>query len=236
MKYKYVILILLLWRSAFLSGQAVPHGTEVQELVKIAMVYEKIDNMSFNLRYTFADSLTWQDLTDSMHASCKVSHGRSLVSNTDFEFLKGNEYDVLVDKEDSVVMVMRRRAEESIFKAPLLDSMFRAVHVDSMWIFSINDSNWIFRATFKPESFYSYYEMRYDPRTGLIRYLTYHGLNYTGAYDIPSDHVVCAFIHMSNYSFAVLDPTLFNEHRYFYKLNGNLYLQPAWDDYELETY
>lgn len=236
MKYRCLLVVLCLWKSVCSYGQPpVPPGTEIQELVKIAQVYETIPYLSFDLRYTFADSLTWETLTDSIHATGKLSYGRSFVSNDTFEYLKGHQYDVFVDKEDSTIFAIPRKGDEGIFSVPFLDSLFLATQVDSMWTFSINDSNWIFKATFHPQSFYSYYEMRYDPRKGLIQYITFHAQNPAGAHDIPMDHIICAFVHFTNYSEAELDQAIFNEAKYFYRLNGSLYLQPAWDDFELEN-
>jgi hypothetical protein len=237
MRYKYYMVVFLLWKSACLYGQkTVPAGTEVQELVKISEVYANIPNLSFNLKYTYADTLTWQTFTDSMFASCKLSYGKSLVSNSELEYLKGTDYNVFVDKEDSIVMVSRRLAEESLFQAPLLDSGFRETNVLSMNIIEYSDSLWSFNVTFKPDSYYSFYEMFYNPQSGLVSSVNYHGRNDAGAHDIPSDHVICANVIMTNYSDAELDPVLFNENRYFYRLNGVTYLQPAWQQFHLENY
>lgn len=236
MKYRYYILTFLLWKSILSYGQTVLPGTEVQELVKIADIYENIPSLSFHMRYTFADTLTWQDLTDSMHAECKISYGRSLVTNDSMELLKGSEYFVMVDKADSFIMAMPIRSHESIFQMPLLDPVFRKAHVSSMHVYEYSDSAWRFKIIFNPNSFYSFFEMDYDPRTGLIRFVNYHARNEIGNHDIPSDHAVCAYIYMTDYSGDELDPALFNEHRFIYRLNGVLYLQPAWQEFEFENY
>lgn len=236
MKYKYYLVVLLLCKGVFSFSQAVPRGTELQELLKITEVYKNAPSLSFDLKYTFADSLTWTDLTDSMFASCKLGYGKSFISNSDFESLSGFEYNVTVDKEDSFIYAMRRSSEESILQAPLMDPVFRKAHVDSMRVDVINDSTWQFLAFFKTESFYSYYEMNYDPGTGFIKRINYHGRNDPGAHDIPADHIVCATIYLTNYSEATIDPVTFNESRYFYKLNGTLYLQTAWQDFQFENY
>lgn len=235
MKYKYSLILLFLCKSIGSSCQAVPAGTEVQELVKIAEVYANLPYMSFDLRYTFADSLTWYDYTDSLEASCQISYGRSFMSNSSIEMLRGKEYNVFVDKIDSVIIAMRRNDFQTIFQMPLLDSTFREGHVESMNVTELNDSTWRFVVTFKPDSYYSLYEMRYNPNTGLIWWVNYHGKNEAGDHDIPADHIICAFIYMTNYSDAELDPTLFNENRYFYILNGTMYLQPAWQQFQLQN-
>jgi hypothetical protein len=236
MKYKSLLLLIFLSRSIFSLGQTpVAVGNEFQELVRIGYVYENAPNLSFNLRFTYADSLTWQTLTDSMHASCKLSYGRSFMSNNDMEILKGSEYYVFVDKEDSLIMAAPRRMDESIFQMPLLDSVFLKAHVSSVSIHELNDTAWKFRVIFNPDSYYSLYEMVYNPKTMLIYFVNYHARNDPGAYDIPSDHIVCAFVYMTNYSDATIDPTTFNESRYFYKLNGSLYLQQAWNQFEFEN-
>ena len=235
MKYKYYLVILLLIKSSLAFSQPVPAGTEAQELVRIADLYSNMPYLSFNLRYTYADSLTWLNYTDSMSATCKISHGRSFVSNNEMEILKGTEYYVYVDKEDSLIIAGRRNEFESVFQMPLLDPVFREANVLSMNITEWDDSTWRFRAAFKPDSYYSFYEMMYDPETGLIRSINYHARNQTGDYSLPEDHVVCAFVYMTNYSTAGEDPVIFNENRYFYLLNGAMYLQPAWQQFQLQN-
>src|SRR5688572_8580894 len=111
MKYRCLLVVLCMWKGVVSYSQPpVTPGMEVQELVKIAQVYETIPSLSFHLRYTFADSLTYTTLTDSIHATGRISYGKSFVSNDTFEFLKGHQYDVLVDKVDSSVFVMPKRA------------------------------------------------------------------------------------------------------------------------------
>lgn len=238
MRYKYLLVLFLLVKTVVSQGQihTVHKGTELQELVRIAQLYANIPYLSFDMQYTYADSLTWHDLTDSMFASCKLSYGKSLVTNDEMEYLQGKEYNVFVDKTDSNIMAYRHVRDETVLQAPLLDPVFLKGNVDSLRIAEIDDSTWRLLAFFKPESFYSYYELNYDPSTGFVKSVNYHGKNYQGGHDIPSDHVVCATIYMTNYSMADQDPTLFNESRFFYRLNGKLYLQPAWDQYHFENY
>jgi hypothetical protein len=235
MKYSYYLLVLLCWMSTSSFGQAVPPGTEIQELVKIADVYANIPNLSFDLKYTYADSLTWHDHTDSMTAACKISYGRSIVTNSQMDVLNGAEYNVYVDKEDSIIMVNRRHDYESIFQLPLLDSVFREAHVLGMSISITDDSTWTFRVTFKPDSYYSFYEMQYNPGNGYIRYVNYHTRNEAGDHNIPADHVICSYLYMTNYSDVSVDPVLFNENRYFYLLNGAVYLQTAWLAFQFQN-
>lgn len=236
MKYKSILLALILWETCFSYSQTISKGTELQELVRISQVYSNISSLSFDLKYTYADSLTWHDITDSSFATCKLSYGQSFVSDSSFEYLRNNNYNVFVDKEDSLVYAIKQTGDLSILEVPMLDSIFRTAFVDSVYIEEVDDSTWRFVALFKPESYYSYYELNYDPETALIKSINYHGRNETGAHDIPQDHIVCATIYMSNYSFDELDAALFNENRYFYNLNGALYLQPAWQDYHFENY
>lgn len=236
MRYKYYWIVLFSLASMSAVGQVVPRGTEMQQLVKIADNYANIPYLSFDLKYTYADSLTWHDLTDSMFAACKMSYGKSLITNTAMEYLKGKDYNVFVNKEDSIIVAYRRKAEEDLFKVPLLDTSFINNNVDSMKVYVIDDSTWQFLVMFKPESFYTYYEMNYDPDTQLVKSINYHAHNYRGENNIPADHIVCATIYMYNYSQEELDPVLFNEARYFYQLNGGLYLQPAWQTFQFENY
>lgn len=236
MKYRIYLAVMLFLKASFSFSQAVPAGTELHELVRISDLYANTPNLSFNLKYTWADSLTWETLTDSTFLTCKLSKGRTFVSNDSIEYLNGMHYNVFVDKADSMVIAYKRQMDESLFQAPLLDSTFQEAHVQSMSITAVNDTTWNFDVVFKPESFYSYYRMVYNPQTALIKSINYHGQNRDGGHDVPEDHVVCAFIYMTHYSDAEIDAVTFNENRYFYLLNGTMYLQTAWEQYDLQTF
>jgi hypothetical protein len=232
MKYRFFLAALFFVKSLSSYAQPVLAGTELQELVKITQLYENVPSLSF-VMFTFLKHASTP--LDETVATCKLSYGKTLVWSEDFEFLKGDQYDVYVSREDSIVLAMPRRTDETILKAPLLDSTFRAAHVDSMWITSNNDSIWLFNVRFKPESIYSLYELEYNSRTGLINNIFYRVRNLNGAYGLLVDDIITVDMIMTSYSDAELDPSMFNEHKYFYRLNGSLFLQPEWQDYELET-
>lgn len=236
MKCKILFAALFFVKSFSSYAQLVPAGTELQELVKIMQVYENTPGLSFDMHVLYRNAGVH---LDTMDAACKLSYGKTLLCNSDYEFLKGNQYSVYVDKEDSIVFAIPRKADETILRIPLLDSTFRAAHVDSIRVTLDTDngldSTWVIRVSFKSESIYSFYNIYYNPYTCLINYIFCHLKNVNGEYDLPEDSIIDVFVSMSNYSDADMDPALFNENRYFYRLNGNLFLQPAWQNYELET-
>lgn len=232
MKYRFFLITLLLVKSFSSYAQPVPAGTELQELVKITQLYENVPSLSF-VMFTFVKHESTP--LDDIVATCKLSYGKTLIWSEYFEFLTGNQYNVYVDKEDTTIFAMPRRGDETILKAPLLDSTFRAAHVDSMWITTNNDSIWLFNVRFKPESIYTLYELEYNTRTGLINNIFYRVRNLNGAYGLLVDDIITMDLIMTSYSDAELDPEMFNEHKYFYRLNGSLFLQPEWQDYVLET-
>ena len=75
--------------------------------------------------------------------------------------------------------------------------------------------------------------MTYNPQNGSVKKVEYFSRNEMGDHDIPADHIVSVKILITNYSAAPADPVVFNENRYIYKLNGSLYLQPAWQQFQL---
>jgi hypothetical protein len=236
MKFKFYIVIILLCGNVPGYGQgAVAPGTEMQELVRIADVYDNIPNLTFHMYVTYADSLTWWQYLDTMDVFCKISYGKSFLYNDDIELLQGREYSVYVDKLDSFIVATPVREQKSIFQAPLLDSTFRAAHVLGMSVSIVTSTTWRFKVTFKPESYYLTYDMLYDPKTGLVESVNFHVRNEGGTYGIPTDHIVCATVTMGDFSYEVLDAALFNENRYFYKLNGSLNLQQAWQQFHLQN-
>lgn len=235
MKYKYFLIAVLLMKNICSIGQTVTPGTELQEIVKITEAYATIPSLSFDVRYTFADSLTPEDIVDSMLVNYKISNGKSFISNSEFELLYGTEYNVYVDKEDSLIMASPAADYKTVFQIPLMDSLFRANHVSSMRIDESSDSIWVLRVFFNPGSYYLSYDLTYNRFTGLVEQVDYESRNESGDHDIPADHIVSAEIFISNFSEAELDAALFNENRYIYKLNGLLYLQPAWQQYQFQN-
>lgn len=235
MKYKSFLIAIFLIGNISSYGQTVTPGTEMQEVAKIGDVYANISNLSFDLRYTYADSLTFNDIVDSLLVNCKINNGRSFISNSEMEMLQGMEYNVYVDKEDSIIMAGPAMEYKNIFQIPLMDSLFRETNVSGMRIDESNDSIWVLRVFFKPESYYLSYDLAYNRLTGLVERVDYYTRNESGDHDIPSDHIISVQIFMSNFSNTPLDPALFNENRYIYKLNGTLYLQPAWQQFQFNN-
>lgn len=235
MKFKSFLIAVILLKSVCSYGQTITPGTEWQELVKIADVYSKMPYLSFDVRYTFADTLDWEDIVDSMSYNCKLSYDRSFISNSEIEVLHGSEYNVFVDKEDSFIVASSAASYKDVMQLPLMDSVFRAAHISSMRIDEENDSTWILRVFFNPDSYYFSYDMTYDRFTCLVKRVDYYTRNEGGDYNIPSDHIVSVSVYMTNYSDADQDPATFNENRYIYKLNGSLYLQPAWQQFQFQN-
>ncbi len=235
MKYKSCLIAIFLLKNICSYGQTIIPGTELQEMAKISDLYASIPNLGFDMRFTFSDTLTINTIVDSSSANCKISHGRSFMSNSEMEMLQGIEYNVYVDKEDSIIMAGPTIVHKNVFQLPLMDSLFREAHVSQMHIDELNDSVWILNAFFHPGSLYLKYEMTYDPQTGLVKKVEYFSRNEMGDHDIPADHIVSVKIFITNYSDTPPDPVLFNENRYVYKLNGSLYLQPAWQQFQFHN-
>lgn len=208
-----------------------PPGAELQELVRIAEVYTNVQNLSFNIFITYADSLTWQDIIDSALFDCKLSKGKALLTNDEMELLRGKQNTVYVDKIDSLMVVAPKSLDQEIFQAPLLDSTFRNAHVAGMAITVVDSFLWRFKVTFKPGSRFLTYDMDYDPTDGLIYSINFHVITPAGDHEVPEGHVICQTIYMGGYSEDPIDPVLFNEARFFYRLNGVLYPQPDWAGY-----
>jgi hypothetical protein len=234
MKKQFFIALVLLIAAVKGNAQAVPKGTEIQELVWVSQVYANAPNLSFSLSYSYADSLYPTTLLDSSMMTCKLSKGRSFTSNTEVEYLQGREFNVYVSKDDSLVMVSPAQDYKSLFKAPLLDPAFREGHVNGMLICEINDSTRKLCVGFRPESYYVNYIMVYDPRNGFVKSISFCTRNLYGMYDLPADHILKTTMTMTGYSTAPVEAIVFNENRYVYRLNGELFLQPEWEGFRLQ--
>jgi hypothetical protein len=234
MKYLFIILLALVVVPRNSFGQPVPKGTEIQELVWVSEVYAHIPNLCFSMKYTYADSLYPATILDSTLLNCKLSKGKSFSSNSEVEYLQGREFNIYVNKEDSFVMVSPALDYKSFFKAPLLDSTFRKGHVKEMSTWTINDSTRKFCVNFRPESYYVNYTMVYNSKTGLVKSISFCTKNPYGMYGLATDHILKTTMTMTGYSTTPVEAVLFNENRYVYRLNGQLYLQSAWTGYHLQ--
>lgn len=237
MKLKSFLIAVILMKGICSYGQTVTPGTEWQELVKISETYADMPYLSYDVRYAFADTLDWEDTMDTLSFNCKLSYGRSFISNNYMEALHGAEYNIYVDKEDSFIIASPAMDIRNVLQLPLMDSAFRAAHVSGMRIDQDeeNDSIWIMRVFFNPGSYYFSYDMTYNRYTGLVQRVDYYARNEAGEHDIPSDHCVSVIVYMTNYSDADQDPATFNENRYIYRLNGSLYLQPDWQQFQFQN-
>lgn len=234
MKKLFFITLVLLIAAIKGNTQPVPKGTEIQELVWVSEVYANSPNLSFSLMVSYADSLYPNTLLDSSIMTCKLMKGKSFTFNTEVEYLQGREFNVYVSKDDSLIMVSPAQDYKSLFKAPLLDSTFRQGHVDSMFVCNINDSTRKFCVGFRPESYYVSYTMLYDPRNGFVKSISYCTRNPYEMYGLAANHIIKTTMTMTGYSTAPVEAILFNESRYVYRLNGQLYLQPQWEGFTLQ--
>ena len=234
MKKQFFIALVLLIAAVKGNAQPVPKGTEIQELVWVSEVYANIPSLSFSLNYSYADSLYPNTLLDSSMLTCKLSKGKSFTSNSEVEYLQGREFNIYVSKDDSLIIVTAAQDVKSLFKAPLLDSTFRNGHVTGMGTWTINDSTRKLCVSFRPESYYVNYTMLYDPRNGFVKSISFCTRNIYGMYGLATDHILKTTMTMKGYSTAPVEAILFNENRYVYRLNGALYLQPAWGGFSLQ--
>lgn len=234
MKYLLIIILALVVISKQSLGQPVPKGTEMQELVWVSEVYAHIPDLRFSMKYTCADSLYPGTILDSSVLSCKISKGKSFSSNSEVEYLQGKEFTIYVNREDSLVMVTPAQDYKSFFKAPLLDSTFRKGHVKEIGTWTINDSTRKLCVGFRPESYYVNYTMIYNSKNGLVKSISFCTKNPYGMYGLATDHILKTTLTMTGYSTTPVEAMLFNENRYVYRLNGQLYLQAAWAGYQLQ--
>ena len=234
MKYLFIIMLALVVVSKQSVAQPVAKGTELQELVWVSEVYAKIPNLSFSMKYTYADSLYPATVLDSSVLSCKLSKGKSFSSNGEVEYLQGREFAIYVNKEDSFVMVSPAQDYKSFFKAPLLDSTFRKGHVKEMGTWTINDSTRKLCIGFRPESYYVNYTLIYNSKNGLVKSISYCTKNPYGMYGLATDHILKTTMTMTGYSTTPVEAVVFNENRYVYRLNGQMYLQAAYAGYRLQ--
>lgn len=235
MKFKFYVVAAFLIKSISSLGQSVPAGTELQELVRIGDLYTNTPNLSFSIKVSYADSIAQETILDSTVYTYNLSYGKTYLTNNEMEMLEGGQYSVYVDKEDSLIIVAQGQPNKTVFQIPVMDSVFRNAHISGMSTQDINDTTRKLFMYFNPGSIYRAYNMLYNPQTGIVKSVTYFVNNEDNTFDLPAGHILCIRIELNNYSDTVMDALLFNENRYFYILNGSMYLQPAWQGYLLQN-
>lgn len=208
-------------------------GFEGQEVYKILDLYNSIQNLTYTVRYTYADSSAPSVILDSTTSTVQLSKGRSFISDSVSEVLLGDKYTIYVNKEDSTVSV-NTPGQRNILELPLFDSAFRAANIIDINAKLVNDSTGRLSVVFRPGSYFHSYQLMYNPTNLKIIQVQYY-IDSNGIYNIPTDHAICVTIDISGYSTVALDPTIFNESRYIYVLNGQYFLQPAWQLYHLQN-
>lgn len=257
MKIKYIVLVFLL--SLFIIGSAtaqkIQPGFEVQEFAKIADFYQHIPSLQFTMHFIYeqcdqkegeddendkdalhfkndhANNVSGSQVPDSSNISFFLMSGKMFMTNDEVEALSGDEHYIYVDKKDSVISI-NNRLPQTIIQLPLMDSLFRSAHVLKMKVVDFSDSSRIIKVIFQPGSWYRKYEIEYNPMTMVVNKVRYYT---KGTGDGEDDKLARVTIIADGYTYDIPDPSVFNEARYIYKLNDKIYLQPAWQQFQLQN-
>jgi hypothetical protein len=116
-------------------------------------------------------------------------------------------------------------------KLPTLDSLFEQ-QVDSLQLVEWNDSTRQLSVFFNGTAPYGLFKIRYDKNSFLIRGVDYYIKNVPTVSGVTSGTALITVTY-SNYSESSIDPSVFLEDRFIYKLNNELYTKPAFAGYKL---
>lgn len=233
MKRKYFIVVILLIGSCIqVHGQRLIKGFEFIEVVRISETYRRLPDLSFNLLFTYtsSDSATGAEV---MAGSYKIHNKKYLAVVEQTEVLQGNNYNISLFNDDSIIIVTYKKDYPEVMQMPLMDSLFRARNVDSVSVEETGGTLRKLQIFFRPESRYTGLEINYDRKTYLINSMVYYiketyeadgeMVNGTGKMEIL----------FSDYSTAPVSDSFFNEQKYVYEEGGQLLLQPAYEGFHL---
>ena len=235
----------MLWvlRSTAMQAQSDTINSVFQQLVVVQYLYNSQPSLNFKVQYTVADSSSPTVYVDSTQFVYHISNDRVFFFDSTLEVLQGLEYDILVYKDDSTIYVAPKHDPAPLLKLPLLDSAFRSDHIATVSVSyqndslgSLKDTTCKINLTFKTGSPYLNYEIIFNTEDFYVRKISYQIVDAYDQYGVSTSGVANIAYLFSAYSTADQDPAFFNEARYVYKLNGQLYLQPSWNSFQLQTF
>lgn len=232
---KLAWLVLVLQLVTFkISAQQVESGSEMLEVLRAAAVYRSVPNLSFDLQYTFADSTRPSIVLEQLNGSAKVSSGRYWCMLDSIEFLQGYQYHLAVYRQDSTIVLSNPSNYSGMVQLPPMDSLFIVNNVTSMNVVTDDDSTRLLTVQFRPDAAYSQCKVYYDRYKYLIRKVQYNlkGVPIDSATGMTSG-VALITLTINNYTEQVIDPQLFQEDKFIYKLNGQFYMKPEYANYKL---
>jgi hypothetical protein len=224
--------LLLISLPFFGTAQEVPKGLEMAEIMKISDAYRTAADLSFDLRFTYADSATANNIEEQLDAHYKIHEGKywSLVDSV--EFLQGGQYNMAVNYRDSVVVVNNRQESTQVLQLPFLDSLFNEANVASLNVTRINDSTRSLLILFNAGSPYHSYEIQYDVVSYRIRQAKYYLADVVNSHSSGSG-VIAVSMQFSNYNDDVVNETYFNEGKFVYRFAGKIKLQTTYSRFRL---
>jgi hypothetical protein len=216
-------------------AQDVPKGLELTEIVNIAETYRQTPSLSFNVLYQYADSADQNDPLETMYGTYKIQNGKYWAMIDSTLIVQGNNYNVSVFYNDSVISIADPQQYTNLMQLPFLDSLFQAQNVDSIRVILSNDSARILRMYFNARSQYTNCQILYDPNSYLLQSMTYCMKTQSTAPTASSTAVNIARVSVSfsNYSYQPVDDSYFREDTFIYKQNGQFFTQAPYANFQV---
>jgi hypothetical protein len=211
------------------SAQTVVKGFEYGEIMNISETFRQMPNISFNIVYSYTDSVRQDSIVEQISASYKIQNGKFWAMIDSTELLQGNNYNLSVFHRDSVITISPPQPVVNIMNMPFLDSLFRAQNIDSMSVTKINDSVRDLKLIFNISSQYRIADMQYDPSSYLLKSIVYY--NRTSTNSTTSGSLLK--INFSNYSSDIIDDYYFREDKFIYKQGGQFFGTPPYNNFQL---
>jgi hypothetical protein len=213
MKTILLILLALSLKAGAQGGKPQPQhrGEELLEILRIAEVYRQTPSLSFDMVYTYHDTIDIETPVETVTGSSKISNGNYWTMLDSTEFIQGYRYSISVFHQDSTIVVGERQDQGNVMQLPLLDSLFRGANVDSILIYPVNDTTNEINITFGPEAAYQAYTLFYHPQTYLVHKVQYYMRGVADERITTGTAIITLTI--SNYSEDPVDQQLFREDR-----------------------
>ncbi len=216
-----------------INAQTVQPGFELLEILKISEVYRVMPNLSYNIKYIYADSVLPATVLEELNGFSKISEGRCYTMLDSMEYVQGYRYGVTVLHLDSTIVVGDTKCNSTVMQLPVLDSLFQKILVNATNVTQVNDSLRVLTIQFKGIAPYSQYKIHYNSNKYLVNKIEYFMRNVQVEEGAVTSGTALITLLLSNYSEQSFDKQIFQEDKFLYKLNGEIHAKPAYSNFKL---
>ncbi|TWF45400.1 hypothetical protein FHW36_1011330 [Chitinophaga polysaccharea] len=239
-RLKWILCCICLLVASFQGkGQTVENLDKAMDILsKAGAVYSK-GQLSFDIRYTYANEEQPTVITDSLSGSIRMAGGNCFSVLQNSVVLKNARYNIALFKEDKLMYVTKPAPKDSLNASPMamIGAMVKQAGIKTCNITDKKDTTTI-RFGFGAAAPYRFMEIKLDSKTSRVHQLQFaiqRALLPGAPSAADADSTSYAMVKgvFSHYSTADIDAGLFDEKQFFTRKADKLLPSAAYEDYEV---